>query len=47
MKFYIIAIAILLAVLGALALVTSSGSPSSVPMSSSPDDSSMKTLNIN
>lgn len=46
MKFYLIAGALLLAVLGGLA-VLSGGSPSSVPATSSgSDDSSMKTLKI-
>lgn len=46
MKFYLIAGALLLAVLGGLA-VLNEGSPSSAPASSSgPDDSSMKTLQI-
>lgn len=46
MKFYLIAATALLAILGAIAVVTSEPQ-SSVPLSSSgPDDNSMKTLKI-
>lgn len=46
MKFYLIAGALLLAILGGLAVLFE-GSPSSAPASSSgSDDSSMKTLKI-
>lgn len=46
MKFYAFAIAMLLAVLGVLAVVTSDNNTSSASPSSGPDDSSMKTLKI-
>jgi hypothetical protein len=44
MKFYLIAGALLLAVLGGIAALDST--PSSAPSSSGSDDSSMKTLKI-
>lgn len=46
MKFHLIAIAVLIAVLGGLAVVTSESTTSAPASSSGADDSSMKTLKI-